>query len=211
MEAGWDVAPKARFIRPEPLIQIVPSPEHPKTWRRVEADHLLQYQTWDMLCGRVWPSLGGQPRYLDVLGVNYYPDNQFMLDGTTIPRGDERYRPLSSLLLDTWQRYGRPMLIAETGCEGEERASWLSYVATECRSAMKSGCELHGITLYPVVDHPGWIDGRHCENGLWGYADDSGSRPVHSPLLEEIRGQAPLLQAERQRTLERPSWCSISA
>ena len=71
----------------------MPHPDHPKTWARVESDELLQYQAWQMVRGEVWPSLGGDPSYLDIIGVNFYPDNQFMLDGTTIVMGDPRYRP----------------------------------------------------------------------------------------------------------------------
>lgn len=51
MEAIWDVLPSARFMQPEPLINIVASPEQPKTRRRVECDNEYQYQAWDMLCG----------------------------------------------------------------------------------------------------------------------------------------------------------------
>lgn len=209
MEAVWDVLPRARFIQPEPLINIVPAPEHPKTWRRIECDNVYQYRAWDMLCGSVWPLLGGAPKYLDIVGVNYYPDNQFMLDGTSILRGDPRYRPFSSMLLETWQRYRRPMIVAETGCEGLARGPWLSYVAEECRAAMQEGCELHGIVLYPVLDHPGWLDDRHCENGLWGYPDERGERPIHLPFAEELKKQAPLLEA--QRALLLPGRAAIPA
>jgi hypothetical protein len=201
MEAIWDVLPHARFLQPEPLINIVPSPELPKTWRRVECDNLYQYQAWDMLCGRVWPALGGAPKYLDIIGVNYYPDNQYLLDGTTIHRGDARYRPFSSMLEETWTRYGRPLLVAETGCEGDARASWLRYMVDECRTGLRAGCELHGIVLYPILDHPGWVDERHCENGLWGYADSNGNRQEHAPLAQELRRQEPLLRAERDARL----------
>jgi hypothetical protein len=199
MEAIWDVLPGARFMQPEPLINIAASPEHPKTWRRVECDNEYQYQAWDMLCGDVWPALGGAPKYLDLVGVNYYCDNQFLIDGTTVPRGDARYRDFSELLLATWQRYRRPMLIAETGCEGTERAPWLRYIAEQSRLAMQAGCDLHAITLYPILNHPGWLDDRHCENGLWGYADELGHRPVDLALYEELRIQAPLLEAERAK------------
>jgi hypothetical protein len=201
MEAVWDLLPAARFLQPEPLINIVPAPEHPKTWRRVECDNLYQYQAWDMLCGRVWPSLGGAPKYLDIIGVNYYPDNQFMPDGTTIERGDPRYRPFSEMLLEAWRRYERPMLIAETGCEGRGRAPWIRYVVDECLTALQAGCDLHGIVLYPIVNHPGWVDERHCENGLWCYPDAHGNRPIYAPLAEELHRLAPQLQTERARTL----------
>jgi len=124
MEAIRDVAPGARFLQPEPLINIVPDPARPKTWRRVECDNQYQYQAWDMLCGSVWPAVGGAPQYLDIIGVNYYPDNQFTIDGVTVEHGDPRYRPLSEMLVTCFERYRRPMLIAETGCEGQARASW---------------------------------------------------------------------------------------
>jgi hypothetical protein len=199
MEAVWDVLPRARFMQPEPLINIVASPEQPKTWRRVECDNEYQYQAWDMLCGRVWPALGGAPKYLDLVGVNYYCDNQFLLDGTTISRGDQRHRDFSALLLDVWRRYRRPMLIAETGCEGSERAPWLRYIAQQSRVAMQAGCDLHAVTLYPILNHPGWLDDRHCENGLWGYADEVGHRPIDLALYEELRTQGPLLEAERAK------------
>jgi hypothetical protein len=201
IEAIRSVSPSARFLQPEPIIQVVPSAAQPLTWRRVESDNLLQYQAWDMLTGRIWPGLGGAPRYLDIVGVNFYPDNQFMLDGTTVRRGDERYRPLSAMLLEVSARYGRPMLVSETGDEGDARGGWLRYVAEECERALVEGCPLHGITLYPILNHPGWADGRHCENGLWDYADAAGDRPLHAPLADELRRQAPRLEALRAEAL----------
>jgi hypothetical protein len=203
IEAIREIIPAARFLHAEPLIHVVRSPDQVKTWRKVECDNRLQYEALDMLAGRCWPRLGGDPSFLDILGVNYYPDNQFMLDGTTVRRGDPGYRPLSELLIETWQRYGRPMIISETGSEGDQRAAWLAYVAEECLIAIEHGCELHGATLYPILDHPGWVDDRYCPNGLWGYADHSGQRAVHEPLVEQLLHYAPLLHAARERLLAR--------
>jgi hypothetical protein len=203
IEAIRAVLPRARFVQPEPIINIVPAPEHPKTWRRVESDNLLQFQTWDMLAGRIWPALGGRPDYLDIVGVNFYPDNQFMLDGSTIGRGDPRYKPLSTMLLEVHTRYRRPMLMTETGAEGDARADWLAYVSGECIDALARGCELHGITIYPVLNHPGWADDRHCQNGLWDYADDNGDRPIHEPMAMELRRQTPRLAQARSKMLQR--------
>jgi hypothetical protein len=107
------------------------------------------------------------------------------------------------MLLDVWARYRRPMIVSETGSEGDTRASWLEYVSRECIAAMREGCEVHGVTLYPILNHPGWLDGRHCENGLWGYADDHGRRAVHAPLLEEIRRQSSRLSEAREEVLAR--------
>jgi hypothetical protein len=203
IEAIRAVLPGARFLQPEPAIHIVADPREPLTWRRIESDNLLQYQAWDMLTGAVWPGLGGHPRYLDVIGVNFYSNNEFMLDGRTIWRGDPWYRPLSDMLLDIWSRYQRPMIISETGAEGNERAAWLRQMCDECALAMQRGCELHGITLYPVLNHPGWADDRRCENGLWDYADAAGNREIHVPLGEEIRRQTPRMLSARNDMLER--------
>jgi hypothetical protein len=203
IEAIRSVLPHARFLQPEPVINIVPPPDRPNLWARVESDNLLQFQAWDMLTGRVWPTLGGDPKYLDVIGVNFYSNNQFTPDGETITRGDVRYKPFSKMLLEVWERYGRPMIISETGAEGDERAPWLRYVAGQCVAALRQGCELHAITLYPIVNHPGWVDERHCHNGLWDYADDRGERPVDAALLAEIERQRGRLESARAETLQR--------
>jgi hypothetical protein len=197
IEAIRRVLPKARFLQPEPVIRIVPPHDQPKIWARVESDNLLQYQAWDMLTGRVWPSLGGNDRYLDLVGVNYYPDNQFTPDGDVVSVGDHRYTPFAELILDVWRRYERPMIVSETGSEGKERAPWLRYVGDQCVEAIRQGCELHGITLYPVVNHPGWVDDRHCQNGLWDYADARGDRRADPALLAEMGRQRGRLVAAR--------------
>jgi hypothetical protein len=195
--------PHARFLHAEPLIHIVPAPDQAKTWRRVECDNQLQYEALDMLAGRAWPRLGGKPDYLDIVGVNFYSDNQFMLDGTTIDRGDSRYKPLAELLIESWQHYQRPMIISETGSEGEQRAGWLQYVAEQCLIALEHGCELHGVTLYPILNHPGWVDDRHCPNGLWGYADHTGQRALYQPLAEQLQQHARGLELARDQMLAR--------
>jgi hypothetical protein len=201
IEAIREILPHARFIHAEPVIHIVAPPENPRLWRKVDCDNAYQYEALDMLSGRVWHRLGGHPKYLDIVGVNFYPDNQFTPDGETIQRGDPRYRPFSSLLLESWQHYQRPLLITETGSEGQLRSPWLRYVSDECVNAMEAGCELHGLTLYPILNHPGWADDRHCHNGLWDYADESGQRSAFEPLVAEIQLQAPRLERARERLL----------
>ena len=83
------------------------------------------------------------------------------------------------------------------------RADWLSYVVGECEGAVQQGCELHGITLYPIVNHPGWEDDRRCENGLWDYADARGQRAIHEPLAREILRHTPRLAAAKKAMLTR--------
>jgi hypothetical protein len=218
IDAIRSIAPAARFLHPDPVIFVHPNgnaePPGPNgngsgngKLHHYLADGSIdrgQWEAWDMLAGQLHPSLGGGTNYLDVIGVNFYPHNQFTTEGVTVWPGDPRYRPFSQLLLVVWERYRRPILVSETGTEGDARAPWLRYVTEQCIAALEQGCDLIGVTLYPVVDHPGWADDRHCENGLWSYPKAGGERAAHEPLLREIRRlRGPLEQARRDMLARR--------
>ena len=197
IEAIRDEIPQARFMQPDPLIHIVP-PEGASEFLQDEAERYrwAQFQGWDMLVGTVCPELGGHPRYLDVIGCNYYVHNQWVYpDGPVIERSDLRYRPLHDMLRAIHQRYGRPLFIAETGIENERRPEWLAHVADEVEIAILNGTPIEGICLYPIVNHPGWADDRHCHNGLWDYCNNSGERTIYSPLADELARQQLRFQA----------------
>jgi hypothetical protein len=154
-----------------------------------------------MLMGRAWPQLGGAEKYVRQIGLNFYPTNQWIYHGRKLRWTDPLFHPLRDLLIDMHARYQRPMLISETGTEGKNRPAWLRYVADEVFGAMEEGVSMEGICLYPILNHPGWDNDRHCPNGLWDYADDSGHRPVYQPLAEELRRQQPRFE-EAQLTSE---------
>jgi beta-glucosidase/6-phospho-beta-glucosidase/beta-galactosidase len=182
------VAPGARIISTEPAVFVRSRPDDDANAEAAENYRLSQYQALDMISGRVEPELGGCPEFLDIIGVNYYPHNQWYYpDREMIPLTDARYRPLSEILAEIYDRYRRPMFIAESGTEDDLRAPWLEYVAAECERALFHGVDLRGLCLYPIVNHPGWDDERHCHNGLWDYCDESGHREIHSPLAEMLR------------------------
>jgi hypothetical protein len=102
---------------------------------------------------------------------------------------DPRYRHIRDLLTENFERYGKPMFIAETGIEDESRPAWLRYMCNEVFAAIDSGVVVEGICLYPILNHPGWDDDRHCHNGLLDYGDDSGHRAVYEPLARELERQ----------------------
>jgi len=189
IEAVRDVDPRARFVHVDPVIHVVARPSRPADRQAAENYRLAQFEAWDMLSGRQWPGLGGKPDYLDIIGVNYYSDNQWFLGGKTIELGHPLYRPFRDILAETWQRYERPLFVAETGSEGDARAPWLRYVGDEVRAAIENGVRVEGICLYPIVDYPGWTNERHCETGLLGRLDRHGHRPFHHPLADELRRQ----------------------
>ncbi|GAA4331442.1 beta-glucosidase [Pigmentiphaga soli] len=188
VQAVRDVDPGARIVHADPAIHVVAASAGDED--EAAHAHAAQYEAWDMLSGRLMPELGGRPEYLDILGLNYYSDNQWVLRGPTIERGHPSYRPFRDILAQAYARYGRPMLVAETGAEGDARANWLRYVCGEVAAAIGAGVPVHGICLYPVLDYPGWADDRHCPTGLFGPPDAGGRRPLCQPLAAEIERQA---------------------
>ena len=184
------VEPECRFLWAEPLIHVAGNPGDADHARRAEEKRQSQFHAYDMLTGASAPELGGSPDVIDLLGVNYYSDNQWYFEGSTIPLGHHAYRPLREMLGEWWQRFHRPILIAETGAEGSARASWLHYVCGEVRAAMAERVPVEGICLYPVLDYHGWDNDRVCATGLLSGADTSGRRQTHLPLAEELKAQA---------------------
>lgn len=190
IEAVWDVNPRTRITQIDPIINVLPEdPNNPKHVRDAENYRLSQYEAWDMLGGFLKPQLGGKPEYLDIIGVNYYVHNQWILGGSFIHPTNPRYRPFSELLKEIYKRYKRPLFVAETGIEDQARPSWFRYISKQVRRAMRAGVQVEGVCLYPIVNHPGWVDDRHCHNGLWDYPDDQGNREIYEPLAREMQKQ----------------------
>lgn len=196
MESIWSVMPDARFAHVDPIIHVIAALKRPEDKADAEAYRICQFQSWDMLSGRMWPELGGQEKYLDIIGVNFYPHNQWFynLKGfrrirrfTAISRHHPSYRPFRQMLAEVYERYHRPMFIAETGSEGRIRAGWFRYICQETHAAITSGVPVHAMCLYPILNHPGWVDNRHCYNGLWDYPDAKGNRKIYEPLAHELR------------------------
>ncbi|MGV8842497.1 MAG: beta-glucosidase [Pseudomonas sp.] len=202
IEAVRQQAPDARFVQCDPLINVIAGTLHAGEVEEAEHHRLAQFEAWDLLAGRQWPGLGGREDYLDIIGVNFYPHNQWFLNGGKILLGDRYYRPLVGMLSEIYQRYQRPLLVSETGAETEERAPWLNYISDQAALALERGVPVAGICWYPFLDYPGWDDDRHCSAGLFGYADSEGNRA----LCQSLHLQMKRLQA--RFTNIRESACS---
>jgi beta-glucosidase/6-phospho-beta-glucosidase/beta-galactosidase len=189
-EALWDVDPRTRVAQIEPMINVLPLDPADETQARAASDYRLsQFEAWDMISGRLRPELGGAEKYLDIIGGNYYVHNQWILGESFIDPDHPRYRRYCDMIVELYERYRRPFFVAETGIEDERRPSWFRYVCGEALAAARQGVQLEGICLYPIVNHPGWLDDRHCHNGLWDYADDQGNREIYEPLAGELKRQ----------------------
>ena len=198
VEAIWEIQPKARIVHTDPLIHIVPDPAKPRLRAEAEQYRLAQYQAWDMIAGRLRPELGGNEKYLDILGGNFYVHNEWIYGGQMIPRTHPGYRPFRKILREVYDRYRRPIFLAETGVEDAARPEWLRYIGREVRASLRAGVQFEGICWYPIINHPGWADARHCHNGLWDYPpDESGERETYEPLAREIQRQRRLFRAVR--------------
>ena len=186
-DAVRDVDPSARLLWAEPLVHVVG--RTPRETGEAEGYRLAQFQAFDLLAGRLWPQIGGREDVLDVVGLNYYPQNQWVHGGGPLPARSSRRRPLREMLAEVHGRYGRTMVIAETGIESAARPAWLRTVAREVGAARQSGLPVEGLCWYPIADHPGWEDDRYCPNGLLGAPAADGTRPVHAELADELRRQ----------------------
>ena len=191
---------QSTIVWAEPLVHVAPRSHQRDEVRAAEAVRQGQFEAYDWITGRAKPELGGDPSLVDLIGLNFYPHNQWYLDGPTIPMGHHEYRPLSDMLVEVAERYGKPIFLSETGAEGTARPSWLHYVCNEVREAMARGAMIEGICWYPITAYPGWDNSRHAEAGLLSTITSDGSRHVDQRLYDELQAQRALF-AGAQRGL----------
>ncbi len=189
IRAMREVNPAIKVFQIDPIINVVPRGPLEEDLRNATAYRMSQFVAWDMITGRVEPELGGDDSLVDVVGVNYYIHNQFVWEGHMIVPSDARYRHVGQMLREVYERYRRPIFVAETGIEDDTRPAWLRYICKEVFGALASGVPVEGVCLYPIVNHPGWDDDRHCYNGMFDYADEHGNREVYQPLADEVARQ----------------------
>ena len=171
VKAIREVIPDARMIHIDPLVQVVAPRDRPDLIAKAHHETYEDtFVAWDILFGKVQPELGGSPEVLDIVGANNYAFGQmeYREQGphAALPPGDDRIVPLCDLMKLVWDRYRRPMIIAETSGLGEGRDAWLRDVTDEALAAVHMGMDLHGICLFPAVDMPNWHTGEWLHNGI---------------------------------------------
>ncbi len=204
-DAIREVSPEALFLHCDPIIYVVPPADQPG-WAQWAKDWTAaQYEAWDMLTGRCEPELGGHPRYLDVVGANYYHDNQWEC-GTHAKLwwhlGDSRRKRLHTMLAELYARYQRPILIAETSHVGSGRGIWIRQVAEEIAFAIRKGVNCVGICLYPGIDRHDWENDIFWHHsGLWDVDTNSKNltRVVSPSYSEGLRQAQRLIQITQSK------------
>ena len=191
------IDPAIRILTTEPLVNIVPP---------LDADEILvahaakvneeQFQALDMLSGAICPELGGSPELLDIIGFNFYYNNQWVVDFESFlpwlnEENDPRWKPFSSILMKAFARYNKPVVLTETSHPGIDRPLWIDFITRETSKVLDQGVPFWGICFYPIIDRPDWDD-LTCwhHSGLWDQqiSDKNYSlRILHEPYADAIR------------------------
>jgi hypothetical protein len=173
------IAPDAAIVTAEPLIHV-----RSTAATSGEGFHAAQFEAADMVLGLAAPELGGEMSLVDTIGVNFYPHNQWYIDGPTIPFGHQHYEALSGMLEDVWRRYGKPLFIAETAAHGSTKVAWLRWIVEQVMVSRRAGVPVEAICLYPVVSFRDWFTGELHDSGLWSEPGDAKLRPCDSALRD---------------------------
>jgi hypothetical protein len=198
--ALWAACRNARMVNADPLCRVACPIGRSDLEEDVrDFNERLVFQTWDMLCGRLLPELGGSRRHLDVVGINYYWTNQWewggapQADGVIPPLADDDPRrwSLGELTRSVWERYGGEIMITETSHIGDNRSRWLHEVARDSEALLLDGIPLRGLCLYPILGMPEWHDPDiWTPMGLWDpvcHRDPCGDRLICEPMLEALQ------------------------
>lgn len=190
INAMKSIDPNTRILTTEPLVNIVAPVDASDEMKKFAAEsNENQYQAIDILCGKLCPELGGKPGYLDIIGFNFYFNNQWEnVDHIFLSWKEKSEHPdwksLSDLLTQSFQRYHRPILLSETSHPGIDRPLWIKYVGEECNLILQNNIPLLGICLYPIIDRTDWdhTDTWH-HSGLWDV--DTNTYNSTSRILNE--------------------------
>lgn len=187
--------PKVRILTTEPLINI--TYDHNASEDEILEARLRneeQFQVTEILCGRMCPELNGKPEYLDILGYNYYYDNQWIASSHKyldwqLQGIDSRIMPLNQLLQMVHKRYNCPVVLTETSHPKEDRPQWIEMIGTQCSIALEAGIPLWGVCWYPVLDRPDWdhlSDWHH--SGIWDITIENSTleRRIYQPVADSL-------------------------
>lgn len=196
IKALKQVDSEVRILTTEPMVNVTCNPLATGQEReKIASENQLQFQVLDMLCGRICPELGGKEEYLDILGFNYYYNNQWIhtpyeVLGWNEPQPHENYRQPSEMLYDIFKRYNKPMMLSETSHPGVDRPLWVRYIGNEVVKILKLDIPFWGVCWYPIIDRPDWDnlnDWHHA--GIWDCVGNllEEKRVLHQPTVDILQ------------------------
>ena len=197
--------PDCKILLVEPLVKIHAANDK-ITPEELDELNSHQFQAMDMIAGRKSPELGGSPYLFDLLGFNYYHNNQWdHLDQTLHwPPSERQLTPLSELLQMAHSRYSCPIILSETGHFGSGRCQWIEEVVVECRKAITEGVDLRGICVYPVIDRPDWDNlMKYNDCGIWDL-DQNKNRIANEAYVSSVKKCIGMMDPEQEMLVTDP-------
>lgn len=152
----------------------------PELRNEVSRRNLRRFLALDLLLGRVdqehplfgWVTDYGMseldlqwfkshPQSPDILGIDYYPNSEWQLDGSAgsiTQRRSETPLGLYGIAKAYYQRYGLPMMLTETSADGHpiNRQIWLEQTIDDCRRLREDGIPMNGYFWWPMIDQLDW-------------------------------------------------------
>ena len=195
------IDPDARFLHVESETSAVAD---------VHARRAVLFRAFDMLTGRLEPQLGGDPSYVDAVGIHCHRGMQPWRG--THDAAAERTReapPLAvhRLLQEVHARYGRPLVVAETAPSPARRTAWLREIGEEIGKAMELRVPIVAASVSRIVERPAWEDPRDWRGRrLWDvllHGRDAVPRvpdSAYEQALRDVRSRIdPLVQSSPSR------------
>lgn len=169
---------------------------------------------------RVLAELADDPEPPDVLGIDHYVTSDRYLDHRVGLYAAERRDPLCPAYVDveasrvrgvagksvaraigdTWRRYGRPMVIAETGLAGApaDQVAWWNEAWAAAAEARRRGVDIRAVTAWAVFGAVDWhCTMRRAEDLYEAGAFDVRAAPIERrPLADAIRAVTQPASAE---------------
>ncbi len=167
-------------------------------------------ETYEWLAAAGYPphELGAEPVRVDVIGLDYYPETEhdlsFAASGEPVVEVARRPLGLAATCEQYWQRYRRPLFVAESSASGsdEARRTWLEWNLAEIDRARGSGIDVRGYTWWPLFDHIDWDSllqrraGNVCPAGLYHLSPTVADRTPTAAVEDfrrAARGRRPLV------------------
>lgn len=199
MNAIWEVDSTVVFLHPDPYMYRTPM--HKKNLAENEFcedfNANVRFESWDLLSGKLDPSLGGDPKYVQYIGINYYFYNQQMVGideekryaFRSLSLTHKRRLSLATIVAQLQDRYGAQVVLTETGSYRKRRVSWWTYILNEVQACLDAGIPILGVCSYPTLDIVKGAGFIVPQSGLWDFDcdDKSCQRYPHEDALQVIR------------------------
>ncbi len=200
MDAIWEEDSEVQFIHIDPYMYRQPLHKKSELEKKFceNFNENVKYHSWDMIAGKTNPELGGDLKYFNYIGVNYYFYNQQQVG--IDPNDHDKYFfrsislknkmrvPLRRILQEVYDRYHAPIIISETGSYRDRRPHWWKYILEEVDSVVQAGLPLHGVCSYPTLDIKKGAGFIIPKSGLWDFdqRDKTFRRIPHEPTWQVI-------------------------